>query len=57
MVKNIPNKYTSNLLKEKINLRFKDKYDFFYLPMDFIVRLFKLAQVQYGICIHKFEGP
>jgi hypothetical protein len=35
MIKNIPNKYTGTLLKEKINLKFKDLYDFFYLPMDF----------------------
>ena len=37
MIKNIPNKYTSKLLRDKINLTFKDKYDFFYLPMDFKV--------------------
>ena len=35
MIKNIPNKYNSTLLKEKINNLFIDKYDFFYLPMDF----------------------
>lgn len=35
MIKNIPNKYNNVLLKEKINSLFKDKYDFFYLPMDF----------------------
>ena len=39
MIKNIPNKYTNALLKEKINLKFKDKYDFFYLPMDFLVKI------------------
>lgn len=38
MIRNIPNKYTSKLLREKINEVFKDKYDFFYLPMDFKVR-------------------
>ena len=41
MIKNIPNKYTNALLKEKINLKFKDKYDFFYLPMDFLVKINK----------------
>lgn len=35
MIKNIPNKYTNNLLKERIHKEFKDKYDFFYLPMDY----------------------
>ena len=29
MVKNIPNKYTNELLKERINKNFKDLYDFF----------------------------
>ncbi len=37
MIKNIPNKYTSKLLGDKINSFFKEKYDFFYLPMDFKV--------------------
>ena len=37
MIKNIPNKYTNKLLGDKINFFFKDKYDFFYLPMDFKV--------------------
>ena len=27
--KNIPNKYTNELLKERINKNFKDRYDFF----------------------------
>jgi len=35
MIRNIPNKYTSKLVREKINVRFRNKYDFFYLPMDF----------------------
>jgi hypothetical protein len=35
MIKNIPNKYTTKLLRDKINVTFKEKYDFFYLPMDF----------------------
>jgi hypothetical protein len=37
MIKNIPNKYTNKLLGDKINFFFKDKYDFFYLPMDYKV--------------------
>ena len=35
MVKNIPNKYTQDMLLRKINKEFKDQYDFFYLPIDF----------------------
>lgn len=35
MIKNIPNKYTQNMLLKKINKKFKDQYDFFYLPIDF----------------------
>lgn len=34
MIKNIPNKYSKQLLLEEINARFAGKYDFFYLPMD-----------------------
>ena len=37
MIRNVPNKYTSKLLREKIDARFELKYDFFYLPMDFSV--------------------
>ena len=35
MIKNIPNKYTINLFLEEINIDFKDKYDIFYLPIDY----------------------
>ena len=37
MIKNIPNKYTQKMLLSKINENHKDKYDFFYLPIDFKV--------------------
>lgn len=37
MIRHIPNKYSSSCLLEEINLKFKGKYDFFYLPMDFEV--------------------
>ena len=37
MIKNIPNKYTQKMLLQKINENHKDKYDFFYLPIDFKV--------------------
>ncbi|KAL5213378.1 hypothetical protein ABZP36_024225 [Zizania latifolia] len=35
MIKNIPNKYTSNMLLEVINETHEGTYDFFYLPIDF----------------------
>ena len=34
MIKNIPNKYTQNMLLEKINKNHRGCYDFFYLPID-----------------------
>ena len=34
MIKNIPNKYTQNMLLEKINRNHPGCYDFFYLPID-----------------------
>ena len=37
MIKNIPNKYNSRSLLEEININFRGKYDFFYLPLDFYV--------------------
>lgn len=37
MIRNIPNKYTQKMLLQKINENHKDKYDFFYLPIDFKV--------------------
>jgi len=35
MIKNIPNKYTQKMLIETFNEHVKNKYDFFYLPIDF----------------------
>ena len=35
MIKNIPNKYTINTFLEEINVDFKNKYDLFYLPIDY----------------------
>ena len=40
MIKNIPNKYNSKLLREKIDLNFLKKYVFFYLPIDFTVFIY-----------------
>ena len=35
MIKNIPNKYTINIFLDEINIEFKNKYDLFYLPIDY----------------------
>lgn len=35
MIRNIPNKYTKELMLETIDVKFKGSYDFFYLPIDF----------------------
>ena len=36
MIKNIPNKYTISSFLEEINEDFKDTYDIFYLPIDYV---------------------
>ena len=36
MIKNIPNKYTISSFLEEINENFKNTYDIFYLPIDYI---------------------
>lgn len=35
MIKNIPNKYTISTFLDEINVEFKNKYDVFYLPIDY----------------------
>jgi len=35
MIRNIPNKYSRDMLLETFNTNFKRTYDFFYLPIDF----------------------
>jgi hypothetical protein len=34
MIKNLPNKYTLNLLLEDLNQNFENKFDFINLPVD-----------------------
>lgn len=41
MIKNIPNKYTQDLLLQDIDQKFQNAYDFFYLPIDFDVSNFQ----------------
>ena len=36
MIKSIPNKYTISSFLEEININFKNTYDIFYLPIDYI---------------------
>lgn len=35
MIKNIPNRYTKDMMMEMIDRKFSKTYDFFYLPIDF----------------------
>lgn len=35
MIRNIPNKYDLELMLSEINEKFRGKYDFFYLPLDY----------------------
>ena len=35
MIKNIPNKYTIGTFLDEINVEFRNKYDIFYLPIDY----------------------
>lgn len=35
MIRNIPNKYTQRMMLDFLDLRHRDTYDFFYLPIDF----------------------
>jgi len=37
MIKNIPNKYDMNSLLSEINKNHWGKFDFFYLPIDYVV--------------------
>ena len=41
MLRNIPNKYTRDMIMEEIDaFNFRKKYDFFYLPIDYRVNSF-----------------
>lgn len=42
MIRNIPNKYTQEMLLEQFEENHKKKFDFFYLPIDYNVTLLLL---------------
>ena len=48
MVRNIPNKYTQDMMIQMINERFRGTYDFFYLPIDFNVLFTRFRDEKFG---------
>jgi hypothetical protein len=53
MIRHIPNKYNINSLLEEINVEFKDKYDLFYLPVDYNNNCnLGFAFINFVNCIH-----
>jgi hypothetical protein len=52
MIRHIPNKYSTQCLLEEINVSFKGKYDFFYLPMDYEVNLYLFFRINVTLDMH-----
>lgn len=44
MIRHIPNKYSTYSLLDEINALFKNKFDFFYLPMDYEVTFHLISE-------------
>ena len=43
MIKNLPNKYTLNLLLDDLNQNFENKFDFINLPVDIkVIKLYRI---------------
>ena len=59
MIKNIPNKYNQRMLLKAIDECCKRQYDFFYLPIDFRVRLSMTEQnkCNVGYAFINFVSP
>ena len=58
MVKNIPNKYSQEMLLEEFTANHENKFDFFYLPIDKDVSdLLSLEQLQCRLCFSQFYQP
>ncbi|KAJ3245872.1 hypothetical protein HDU78_008463 [Chytriomyces hyalinus] len=51
MLKNVPNRYTQDMLLEFVNETHKGTYDFFYLRMDFV------NNCNVGYAFIKYDGP
>lgn len=55
MVKNIPNKYTQEILVEEFTVNYENKFDFFYLPIDKdVIFVLYLELVQCWLCLCQF---
>ena len=48
MIKNIPNKYTQKMILSKVNENHWNRYNFFYLPIDFkVIRIHILSSFKF----------
>ncbi len=58
MIRNIPNKYTENLLLDLFNKNHKKKIDFFYLPIDYkVINFFYSEQLQCWLRFSQLHPP